>query len=135
MRVRARRFTWERGSGRAVFSAAGRRAVRRPAIPSLQCGAPFRANAPAPRRSDGAVDGSVTAIIAKRKPDLDAAPRADAAQVAGREPDQAPLPIVQSDGAGPVHGLRPGRWSMDVLFYLAGYAAITAAVLSFFGVW
>jgi len=75
-------------------------------------------------------------MMAKRKSDLDAAPRAEAAQAAGREPDPTPLlPLVQSDGAGPVHGLRPGRWSMDVIFYLVGYAAITAAVLSFFGVW
>jgi hypothetical protein len=64
-------------------------------------------------------------MIAKRKSDSDVAPSAAA--------DPTPIPHLQSAGAR--SDLRSGRWSMDAVFYLAGYAAITAAVLSFFGLW
>ena len=83
----------------------------------------------------GAIDVAATATMAKRKSDIDTASRAKAARAPGPDPDPAQLRLVQSDGARPVQGLRPRRWSMDAIFYLVGYAAITAAVLSFFGVW
>lgn len=73
--------------------------------------------------------------MAEQNPDSAAASRAGAEQVAGSGADPAQPSPVQSDGAPPVQGLRARRLSMDVIFYLVGYAAITAAVLSFFGLW
>jgi len=65
-------------------------------------------------------------MIAKRKSDDDVAPGAETAD---------PKPVAPLQSAGLRSDPRSGRWSMDAVFYLAGYAAITAAVLSFFGLW
>jgi hypothetical protein len=65
-------------------------------------------------------------MIAKRKSDHDVAPVAEAAD---------PTPVSHLQLVGARSDPRSGRWSMDAVFYLAGYAAITAAVLSFFGLW
>ena len=69
---------------------------------------------------------SVAPVMAKRKADDDLAPGVTAA-------DSTSVPPLQPARTRPDPG--SGQWSMDALFYLAGYAAITAAVLSFFGLW
>jgi hypothetical protein len=78
---------------------------------------------------------SVEPMVTKRKLDFDEASRSEAAPGVGKDADLARLPHLESAGTRPVHRPRPGGWSVDAIFYLVAYAAITAAVLSFFGIW
>ena len=67
-------------------------------------------------------------MSAQRKSDDDVAPRAAAA-------DATRIPDPEAGSAQPLRKPQSGGLSMDAVFYLVGYAAITAAVLSFFGWW